>query len=107
MINYAHMIPALLTAAETQDQIRIAAQRRRVDSGLTQADLAARSGVSLGSLRRFEQGGEIAFGALLRLAECLDCLDGFGAVFPAIEARTLDEIERQTRPRRRVRKAGS
>lgn len=101
------MIPELLTATETQDQIRAAAQRRRIDAGLTQADLATRSGVPLGTLKRFEQRGEVSLGALLRLAECLDCLEELAQSFPAIEAKTLDDIERQSRQRQRVRKARS
>ncbi len=97
------MIPELLTAPEMQDRLRAAAQRRRIDAGLTQADLAARSGVALGTLRRFEQQGEISLSSLLRIAEVLDCLDDFSRLFLQIEARTLDEIERQQHRRQRVR----
>lgn len=45
--------------------------------GFTQADLADRSGVSLGSLKRFERTGQISFEGLLRLAHILDRLPEF------------------------------
>ena len=38
---------------------------------LSQAELAERSGVSLGSIKRFEQTGKIAFESLLKLAHIL------------------------------------
>ena len=49
----------------------------RLSKGLTQAGLAKRSGVSLGTLKRFESTGEVSLGTLLHLANSLDCLDDF------------------------------
>jgi transcriptional regulator with XRE-family HTH domain len=49
----------------------------RLALGWTQEGLANRSGVSLGSLKRFESSGLIAFDSLLRLAFALGCLDRF------------------------------
>jgi len=50
--------------------------RRKVLS-YTQQELAIRSGVSLGSLKRFEQSGQISLESLLRIAFVLECLDDF------------------------------
>jgi transcriptional regulator with XRE-family HTH domain len=47
----------------------------------TQAELARRSGVSLGSLKRFEQQGKISLENLLALAHVLDRLGDFTPVF--------------------------
>ena len=47
---------------------------------LSQAGLAKRSGVTLGSLKRFETTGLIAFDSLLKLALVLDCLGDFDKV---------------------------
>jgi transcriptional regulator with XRE-family HTH domain len=47
----------------------------------TQAELARRSGVSLGSLKRFEQQGKISLENLLALAHVLDRLHDFAGVF--------------------------
>lgn len=48
---------------------------------LTQSELALRTGISLGSIKRFEQSGEISLHALLRLAHFFDRLSDFDAVF--------------------------
>lgn len=63
---------------------------------LTQAGLAKRSGVTLGSLKRFETSGLIAFDSLLKLALVLDCLSDFDHLATddesALVGRSLDEI---------------
>ena len=63
---------------------------------LTQSELAARSGVTWSSLKRFEREGLIALDSLLNLALVLDCLDDFDKLaveshpFPA--AQSLDAL---------------
>lgn len=56
-------------------------QKKRKQAGYTQTELAKKSGVSLGSLKRFEQSGEINFRSLLQLAHVLDCLGDFEKLF--------------------------
>lgn len=97
------MIPALDTAPDLREAIRLAARNRRIALGMTQADLAARSGVPLGTLKRFERLGEVSLSSLLALADALDALEAFHALFPLPEARTLDEVETQARLPQRVR----
>lgn len=63
----------------------------RKKKGYTQAELAERSGVSLGSLKRFEQSGQISFENLLKLAHILDRLNDFKAIFERYT--DLKEIE--------------
>jgi transcriptional regulator with XRE-family HTH domain len=48
---------------------------------LSQAEMAERSGVSLGSLKRFETTGQISLESLLKLAHLLDRLEDFKPVF--------------------------
>lgn len=48
---------------------------------LTQKQLAERTGVSYGSIRRFEQTGEISLLSLVRIANALDCLEDFNELF--------------------------
>ena len=55
--------------------------KRRKESKLTQKDLSVRSGVSYGSIRRFESSGDISLQALLKLSRVLGCLDDFKEVF--------------------------
>lgn len=53
---------------------------RRLERNLTQEGLANKSGVSLGSVKRFENSGQIALESLLKLAVILDCLDDFESI---------------------------
>lgn len=48
---------------------------------LSQSDMAERSGVSLGSLKRFETTGQISLESLLKLAHLLNRLEDFNSVF--------------------------
>jgi len=50
---------------------------------LSQADLAERSGVSLGSLKRFENSGKISLESLLKLAHLLGKLKDFEKLLQA------------------------
>ncbi|MCB9537490.1 MAG: helix-turn-helix transcriptional regulator [Myxococcales bacterium] len=99
------MLP--LTAAEIQQQLADRARSARLRLALTQAGLAARSGVSLGSLRRFERTGEIALASLVKIAIALDAERGFEALFAAPDFETLDEaLEGTRRPRRKRGRIG-
>ena len=42
---------------------------------------AERTGVSYGSIRRFEQTGEISLLSLVKIANALDCLEDFNELF--------------------------
>ena len=52
-------------------------KNNRLNLDLTQEGLSKKSGVSLGSLKRFEKSGQISLESLLKLALVLDCLDDF------------------------------
>jgi DNA-binding XRE family transcriptional regulator len=64
----------------------------RKQSGLTQGELANRSGVSLGSIKRFELSGQISLESLLKLAQILNRLNDFEPVFKPTE--NLKELEK-------------
>lgn len=59
---------------------------------MTQATLAATSGVSLGSLRRFEQIHEISLGSLIAVAFALGCESDFDALFATPHYGTLEDV---------------
>ena len=59
---------------------------------LSQAALADQSGVSLGSIKRFERTGKISFESLLKLAHILGRLSDFEALFKP--QADLSEIEK-------------
>ena len=67
----------LRTAQEVQTGIAGRFKARRLAMNLTQSELAARSGVTFSSLKRFEREGLIALDSLLNLALVLNCLDDF------------------------------
>ena len=50
------------------------------------------SGVSYGSLKRFESTGEIALKSLLKVAVVLDCTDTFTELFSVNKPQTLQDI---------------
>ncbi|MFT5999422.1 MAG: transcriptional regulator with XRE-family HTH domain [Neolewinella sp.] len=64
----------------------------RKQQGYSQAGLARRSGVSLGSLRRFEQTGKISLEHLLLLTHVLQRLRDFESVLEAGE--DMKEVEK-------------
>ena len=49
----------------------------RKQAGLSQSELAKRSGVSLGSIKRFELTGQISLESLLKLAHILNRISDF------------------------------
>ena len=59
---------------------------------LSQVELAERSGVSLGSLKRFESTGKISLESLLKLAHLIGRLEDFDHVFQA--GADMDKVER-------------
>ena len=56
-------------------------KQRRKEFGLTQKELAQRSGVSYGSIRRFESNGEISINSLIKISSSIGCLEDFNALF--------------------------
>lgn len=69
------------------------ARARRKQLRMSQRALAQRSGVSFGSIQRFEQSGLVSLESLLKIAFALDCLEGFDLLFPPDNRpRTLEEV---------------
>lgn len=93
----------LKTASEICQDIAAAVKERRIALNLTQAELSRRSGVAIATLKRFEAGGTATLDTVLAIAECLNALDEFQALFPLPEGKTLDEIEAIANKRQRVR----
>lgn len=78
-------------------------KRRRIENGLTQRELAARSNVSYGSLRLFEESGKISLESLVKIAFALEAEAEFERLFLSRLPQTIDEVV--DRPlKQRVRK---
>ena len=67
----------------TDVQLELASKFRelRKDKKYSQTLLAQRSGVSLGSIKRFENTSQISLESLLKLANLFNRLDDFNLVF--------------------------
>ena len=64
----------------------------RKKSKISQRELSTRSGVSYGSIRRFESTGDISLNSLLNLAVALNCLEDFEKLFvktPIIDVEAI------------------
>ena len=80
------------TPYEVSMELAEKAKEKRKYMKLTQQQLADRSGVSLGSLKRFEQTGEISLSSLLKIAGVLDSLKEFDGLFEKPEYTSIEEI---------------
>ena len=86
----------ILNTIKTPDIIinEIASNERamRKRAKLTQKTLSEKFGVSLGSIKRFEQSGEISLRSLLKIAVVLECEDEFLQLFTRIHYHSIQEI---------------
>ncbi len=68
----------------------------RLTRGWRQETLAVRSGVSLGSLRRFERTGQISLKHLLELCFTLGRMDDFEGILRLPPATSIAELEKMS-----------
>ena len=93
----------MMTPREMQKVIASRARDLRLELNLSQHTLSEKSGVSYGSLKKFEQTGQISLESLLKLAVILGCMDDFQALFglkSAEKALSLDELMEKGKRRR-------
>lgn len=96
----------ITTPHEMTMLIAVRAKAKRLSMDLSQASLSKRSGVSYGTLKKFERTGKISLESMLKLALVLNALDGFGDLFAPlnpITVKSLDELA-QDKTRKRGRK---
>lgn len=80
------------TWTEINNDIAQKIVRLRKRKKITQKQLAARSGVSLGSLKRFEQSGEISLQSLTRIAIALDVENELEDLFNNVPFASIEEV---------------
>ena len=80
--------------SDIMQELKAKFRQRRKDLGYTQKELSIRSGVSLGSLKRFESSGQISLESLLRLAVIIECLEDFEGICCKMERvyMSIDEV---------------
>jgi transcriptional regulator with XRE-family HTH domain len=85
----------MVTPSEMQKRVASRARDLRLELNLSQQTLSEKSGVSYGSLKKFEQTGQISLESLLKLAVILGSIDDFNSLFmrkKAEKALSLDEM---------------
>ena len=85
----------MMTPSEMQKRVASRARDLRLELNLSQQTLSEKSGVSYGSLKKFEQTGQISLESLLKLAVILGCMDNFNTLFlqrSVEKALSLDEL---------------
>lgn len=80
------------TWTEINNDIAQKIVRLRKRKKITQKQLAARSGVSLGSLKRFEQSGEISLQSLTKIAIALDVENELEDLFNNVHFASIEEV---------------
>lgn len=98
----------LVKPAEVVELLCVRLRQERLIQGMTQAEVAARAGIGVGTLSNLEAGRSVAFDSVVRVAMVLGRLEELELLFmPQLES--LDDILRyeQGAQRQRVkRKAG-
>ena len=78
------------------DILKDLAQKHKVlrkQVGLTQSELAKRSGVSLGSIKRFELTGQISLESLLKSVQILNRISDFEMILnPKDRLKDIDKL---------------
>lgn len=74
--------------------LQIARRERalRKKKKLSRAALSEKANVSYGSLKRFEETGNISLTSLLKLAIALECTAEFDSLFPIGKPESIEEI---------------
>ena len=98
------MLPLdLLTPGEIARLVAGRARTLRLQRGWTQQEIAARSGLTLPTYRRFERTGQISLDRLLKVAVVLDARAGFDQIFALPPAQSLAELAERTQHSTRKR----
>ena len=94
---------AIYSPAEVSEDLGVRLRRKRLARNLTQEGLAKRSGVALGTLKKFERCGAISLVSFIRLIVMLGEEALLEQLLADREFETLDEVLNPPPPRRRGR----
>ncbi len=82
----------LKTPKEIQLEIAKNIREKRKKRKLTQEEFAKKSGVSFGSIKRFENTGEISLFSLVKIAMVLECENELLNLFKKKDYTSIEEI---------------
>ena len=77
---------------EVMRDVAVREKALRKSRHLTQRQLAERASVSLGSLRRFDQTGQVSFDSLVAIAFALGCESQLDALFVKPAYSSIQEV---------------
>lgn len=97
---------SLSTPVSIIDDLKNKYKQIRLSLNFTQAGLSKRSGVSLGSIKRFENSGQISLESLLKLSLVLECLDDFKNIANP-KKETINSIDELLSKKDVIKKRGS
>jgi len=78
--------------------------RRRLDLGLTQAQLAREAGIGTSTVERMESGRSTQLSSFIRVARVLGLLDDLVAAIPAPTVRPMELLKLKSGERQRARR---
>ncbi|MCD8119930.1 MAG: helix-turn-helix transcriptional regulator [Lachnospiraceae bacterium] len=77
---------------DVSNEIAMRVRARRKEQNLTQKSLSRKSNVSLGSVKRFEQTGEISLSSLIKIAFALGYETDFDDLFAKKSYSSIQEV---------------
>jgi transcriptional regulator with XRE-family HTH domain len=86
MLNLFQQTPGEINKGIAERLVKIRKRRK-----ISQKDLSVKSGVSLGSLKRFEQTGDISLISLTKLAIALDLENELESLFSNMPLLSIEE----------------
>ena len=85
------------TAEELDQKLAQRVQNIRKRRSISQEKLASMSGVSYGSIKRFETSGQISLISLTKIAMALDIADDIRNLFTTVPYRDIQEVINETK----------
>lgn len=89
------------TPEEIRHELGVRLKAQRLAQRLAQDELAARAGVSIGTVKNLENHGQASLESVLRIALALGLADHFQALF-ALQVQSIAQME-QTEKSKRIR----
>jgi len=93
----------MLSSTEIVLEMAARLKKRRLAQNLTQEGLVRRSGVPLGTLKKFERSGQISLRSFIQLAVALKDEKALEDLLLEQEFKTLDDVLRNDKPQKRGR----
>ena len=85
------------TAEELDQKLAQRVRNIRKRRSISQENLASMSGVSYGSIKRFETSGQISLISLTKIAMALDIADDIRNLFTTVPYRDIQEVINETK----------